>query len=84
VTEGEALVVEWTEEEEGFYYVQYASPDHGQSSTMASSPFLIELPADEVRSVAFGPAVLISEDEGHRTDSPFDHGDEFYVELPVP
>jgi hypothetical protein len=84
VTEGEALVVEWTEEDEGFYYVQYSSPTHGRSATMASSPFVIDLPADEVDSVAFGPAVVVRDDDGRRTDSPFEHGDEFYVELPLP
>jgi hypothetical protein len=80
----EALVVEWTEEPGGTYYVWAQTTQDGNFFELTGSPYVFEVPADEVEAVRFGPGVQITDDEGPRTDAPFDHGEEYYVELPLP
>lgn len=81
---GEALVVVWTEVPGGTYYVEWSGADAGRMATIASSPFVIDVPADEVEGVRFGPGLLVTDDDGRRIDSPFNHGDEHWVELDIP
>jgi hypothetical protein len=80
----EALVVEWTEEPGGTYYVWAQTTHDGEFFELTDSPYVFEVPADEVEAVRFGPGVQIADDDGPRTDAPFDHGEDYYVELPLP
>lgn len=80
----EALVVEWTEEPGATYYVWAQITEGGNFFELADSPYVFEVPADEVEAVRFGPGVQIADDEGPRIDAPFDHGEEYYVELALP
>lgn len=79
----EVLAIEWTEEPDANYYVQYTDID-GALATTASSPFILDGPPEEIEAVRFGPAMLVRDDETTSYEPPFDFGDQYYVELPLP
>lgn len=79
VSAGEVLVVDWTEAPGGFYYVEHASSE-GRMAELADAPFVIPVPAGEVERVRFGPGIS----DGSGTDVPFEHGDEYWIELELP
>lgn len=84
VSPGEALVLDWTEDPSGFYYVEYSTTSEGTTTQMVNAPFTVPVAVDEVIGLRFGPGIVLSGSEGEAVDSPFAHGEQFWVELEIP